>query len=126
MTLWSAVMTEVVEMPEAMAPASEWVVAFRAMRVNAGAAAHDARRWCGMTGPSFTVPAPTTETVVRHLDMDSTARSAKRSTVRVTWELHPETVLRKVIPSRMRNRMLRSEVPASSSALSTLLVAGRP
>ena len=33
MTLWNAVMTEVVEMPEEMAPGSEWVVAFQAMRV---------------------------------------------------------------------------------------------
>lgn len=126
MTLWNAVMTEVVEMPEAIAPGSEWVVAFQAMRVmrwrsrsRCEALVRNDRTFVHRSGtddgnPSYAIWTWTVE-----------PEGQGRSTVRVTWELHPETVLRKVLLSRMRNRMLKSEVPASLSALNTLLAAGR-
>lgn len=127
MTLWNAVMTKVVEVPEAMAPGSEWVVAFRAMRVmrwrsrsRCEAMVRDARTFVHRSGtddgnPSYALWTWTVE-----------PEGQGRSTLRVTWELHPETVLRKMLLSRMRNRMLRSEVPASLSALNALLAAGQP
>jgi uncharacterized protein YndB with AHSA1/START domain len=126
MTLWNAVMTEVVEAPEAMAPASEWVVAFQAMRVmrwrsrsRCEVLVRDDRTFVHRSGtddgnPSYAIWTWTVE-----------PEEQGRSTVRVAWELHPETVLRKVLLSRVRNRMLKREVPASLSALNTLLVAGR-
>lgn len=126
MILWNAVMTEVVEMPEAMAPGSQWVVAFQAMRVmrwrsrsRCEALVREDRTFVHRSGtddgnPSYAIWTWTVE-----------PEEQGRSTLRVTWELHPQTVLRKVLLSRMRNRMLRSEVPASLSALNTLLVAKR-
>ncbi|MCA1673028.1 MAG: SRPBCC family protein [Actinobacteria bacterium] len=123
MTLWNAVMTEVVEVPEAMAPGSEWVVAFQASRVmrwrsrsRCEALVQSDRTFVHRSGtddgnPSYAIWTWTVE-----------PEGKGRSTLRVTWELHPETVLRKVLLSRIRNRMLRSEVPASLSALNTLLV----
>jgi uncharacterized protein YndB with AHSA1/START domain len=123
MTLWNAVMTEVVEVPEAMAPGSEWVVAFQASRVmrwrsrsRCEALVQSDRTFVHRSGtddgnPSYAIWTWTVE-----------PEGKGRSTVRVTWELHPETVLRKVLLSRIRNRMLRNEVPASLSALTTLLV----
>lgn len=126
MTLWNAVMTEVVDAPEAMAPGAEWVVAFHAMRVmrwrsrsRCEALVWNDRTFVHRSGtddgnPSYAVWTWTVE-----------PEEQDRSTVRVTWELHPETVIRKVLLSRVRNRMLKSEVPASLSALNTLLVAGR-
>jgi hypothetical protein len=46
------------------------------------------------------------------------------SSVMVSWELHPVTLLRRVAMSRMRQRMLsRNEVQASLQTLATLAAA---
>ena len=126
MTLWNAVMTEVVERPEAMGAGAEWIVAFRAMgvmrwrsRSRCEALAPNDRTFVHRSGtddgnPSFAIWTWTVE-----------PEEPDRSTLRVEWELHPKTFLRKVILSRIRNRMLRNEVPASLTALNFLLSSGQ-
>lgn len=114
MILWNAVMTQVVEAPKAMATGAEWIVAFQAMRV---------MRWRSRS--RCEALAPSDRTFVHRSGTDDGNPSfaiwtwmvepegPDRSTLRVDWELHPETFLRKVLLSRMRNRMLRNEVSAS-------------
>ena len=126
MTRWNAVMTEVVEAPEAMATGAEWVVAFQAMRVmrwrsrsRCEALVRNDRTFVHRSGtddgnPSFAIWTWTVE-----------PEEPDRSTVRVEWELRPRTFFRKVLLSRMRNRMLRSEVPASLTALNALVRSGK-
>lgn len=127
MTRWNAVMTEVVVEPEAMVAGAEWVVAFQAMRV---------MRWRSRSRCEALAPNDHTFVHCSGTDDGNTSFAIwtwtvepdgpDRSTLRVEWELHPETFLRKVLLSRMRNRMLRYEVPASLTALNSLVGSGQP
>ena len=118
---WNKTIQRVVERPDALTEGSEWVVAVkppgmpewlsRATTVEHDLVGHRFRyRTCTDDGnPSWSV-------------WEWRAEAAgSGSTITVSWELHPQTFVRRVFFSRVRNRALRREVQASMEALGTLV-----
>lgn len=114
---WNAIMTKVVERPDALVPGAEWVVELKAMgntwRSRSRIEEYDearrafAYRSCTDDGnPSYALwrwaVAPAADDAAR---------------VTVSWDLHPETFWRRVLLARIRARQLRREVPASIDSL---------
>ena len=117
---WNAIMTEVVDAPAELIEGSEWVVAFKAMnamrwRSRSRCEELDpvARRFRHRSGTDDGNPSYALWTW-------EVLSSGEKSTVKVSWELHPVTVMRRVALSRVRQRMLSGEVEASLQALARL------
>ena len=122
---WNATIQRVVERPGALREGSEWVVAVkppgmpewlsRATTVDLDPQSRRFRyRTCTDDGnPSWAMWEWHAEAGAGGSD----------STVTVSWELHPETFVRRVLFSRVRNRALRREVVASIAALGAIATA---
>ena len=115
---WNAKMTRVVALPEHFAVGAEWIVEFavfgrrwksrsRVESIDAGAMRFAHRTRTDDGNPSFS----DWRWEVEHLQ--------DGCRVTVSWDLHPVTLWRRVLLSRIRNHQLaRAEVPASLAALS--------
>jgi uncharacterized protein YndB with AHSA1/START domain len=114
---WNAVITAVIEKPECLEPEAEWVVAIRAM-------GHSwrSRSRCEVIDTDRGVFAYRTQTddgnpSYARWRWEVSAHDGA-STVRVGFELHPETFWRRLLLARVRARQLvRRELPASLAAL---------
>ncbi|MGH9033974.1 MAG: SRPBCC family protein [Acidimicrobiia bacterium] len=113
---WNAIMTGVVERPAELAPGAEWVVGFHALgrswnsrsRVDEVDRARRVFQYRSRTdddNPSYTVWR-------WQVDPDGDG-----SRITLGWDLEPKTFWRRVLIAHVRNRQLRSEVPASLDAL---------
>lgn len=118
---WNKTIQRVVERPDALAEGSEWVVAVKPPGMpewlsRSTTVEHDP------TSHRFRYRTRTDDGNPSWAVWEWHAEAADGgSTVTVTWEIHPETFARRVIFSRIRNRALRREVPASIEALGTLI-----
>ena len=123
---WNRIMTELSEAPPSLSPGCQWVVGFKAMRVMRW----QSRSWCEeidaeghrlvyRSGTDDGNPSYALWTWVVEDRPDGTSQ------VRVEWELHPKTFLRRHPLSRVRNWMLRQEVPASLQELGAAAAASR-
>ena len=118
LSAWNRIMTDVVEAPPSLTPGCDWVVAFKAMGVmrwrsrsrceHVDRAAHRLvyRSGTDDENPSYALWRWTVED-----GPDGGSR------IHVEWELHPLTFWRRLLLSRMRQRMLRQEVQDSLRAL---------
>jgi hypothetical protein len=121
---WNAVITRVVERPDALANGAEWVVELSAMGSSWNSRSrvtdHDAdagrfayRSQTDDGNPSYgdwcwqVVEAPT------------------GCRVTVTWDLHPQTFWRRVLLARIRNQALKKETRASLGSLERAALANR-
>jgi uncharacterized membrane protein len=113
---WNSIITRVVEQPPALTPGAEWVVELHAMgqswqsraRVEEidTAGRRFAYRSCSDDGnPSYA------------LWRWEVTETPTGSEVRVSWDLHPATFLRRHLLAKIRSRQLRSEVPTSISRI---------
>lgn len=118
---WNAIITRVVERPERLEPGAEWVVELKAMgnswpsrskleefdtdrRVFAYRSATDDGN------PSYALWRWTVEPAAEGM-----------SRVTVSWDLHPQTLLRRALLVRIRAHELRREIPASIDSLARAL-----
>lgn len=120
---WNAAMTHVVDQPAVLAIGSEWVVAFRAL----GQTWHSRSvvEELDLTGRRFAYRSGTDDGNPSHARWTWTVTDQPAgSRVTVTWTLHPATFWRRALLARVRSRQLaRTEVPASLSALASLVAA---
>ncbi len=120
---WNAAMTHVVDQPAVLAVGSEWVVDFHALgqtwRSRSVAEELD------VAGRRFAYRSATDDGNPSHARWTWTVTDEPAgSRVTVTWTLHPVTFWRRALLVRVRSRQLaRTEVPASLSALATLVAA---
>lgn len=123
---WNRIIVSVAERPAVMTQGAEWVVRLKAM---------------GSSWPS--------RSTVEELDPDQHVFAYRSRTddgnpsyarwrwtvesegdagsvVTVSWDLHPQTFWRRALLVRIRDRQLRSEVPASIESLARALQASSP
>ena len=118
---WNRIIVSVAERPDAMTPGAQWVVRLKAM---------------GSSWPSRSTLEefdPDRHVLAYRSCTDDGNPSYARwrwtvepdgdagSVVTVNWDLHPQTFWRRVLLARMRDRQLRSEVPASIESLARTL-----
>jgi ribosome-associated toxin RatA of RatAB toxin-antitoxin module len=121
---WNQLIQGVVERPETLARDAEWVVQLRAMgntwhsRSRVLEHDHGVGRFVYQSqtddgNPSYAIWTWT---------VDDDRAGAK---VTVSWELHPETLVRRVLMAPIRNHQLRREVRASIQAAERAALAAR-
>lgn len=122
---WNTVIQRVVQRPPVLEPGAEWVVDVKPPGMpswNSRSTVLDMDR----AGRRFRYRSVTDDGNPSWGDWEwqvEEATGGARVTVR--WELHPQTFMRRVLLSRIRNRALRREVPVSIGALAAVAGRGR-
>jgi uncharacterized protein YndB with AHSA1/START domain len=110
---WNTTITEVIERHPAVEPGAQWVVALHVMgnrwKSRSRVLEHDPR------GLRFAYRSQTDDDNPSYgiWTWDVGGDDPARSTVLVSWELHPKTFFRRVLGAPLRNRQLRGEVRQS-------------
>lgn len=123
---WNRIIVSVAERPDVMTPGAEWVV-----RLKATGTSWPSRSTVEEFDPDQHVFAYRSRT-----DDGNPSYARWRwtvepegdagSVVTVSWDLHPQTFWRRALLVRIRDRQLRSEVPASIESLARALQASSP
>jgi uncharacterized membrane protein len=109
---WNSIITRVVEQPPELTPGAEWVVELhsmgqswrsraRAEKIDIASRRFDYRSCTEDGNPSY---------ALWSWQVTETPNGCE---VRVSWDLHPATFVRRHLLSKIRNRQLRTEVPTS-------------